>query len=89
MNEIDIINLTIKGVTLVLVLSLPAIIVASILGFLVSLMQALTQIQDQTISFAVKLIGVVIILIITAKWVGQEIFIYTLNIFDKFPYLLK
>ncbi|WP_461833079.1 type III secretion system export apparatus subunit SctS [Desulfothermus sp.] len=89
MNEIEIIHLTIKGVTLILILSLPAIIVASILGFLVSLIQALTQIQDQTISFGVKLIGVVITLIVTAKWVGQEIFIYAQNIFDKFPYLLK
>jgi len=89
MNEVDIINLTVKGVSLVLILSLPAIIVASILGFLVSLIQALTQIQDQTISFAVKLIGLIITLILTARWVGGEIYLYAQNIFDNFPYLFK
>jgi type III secretion protein S len=70
---------------LVLLLSLPAIIVASVVGLLVSLVQALTQIQEQTLSFAIKLIAVIATLIFTARWVGSEILTYAANIFDLLP----
>ena len=42
----------------ILLLSMPAIVVASVVGVLFSLFQALTQIQEQTLSFAIKLIAV-------------------------------
>ena len=49
----------IQAMLLVLWLSLPPIVVASVVGILFSLIQALTQIQEQTLSFGVKLIAVV------------------------------
>ena len=70
---------------LMLVLSLPPIIVATVVGVLVSLLQALTQIQEQTLGFAVKLIAVVITLVATGPWLGDQIYQYTIAIFDFFP----
>lgn len=76
-------DLTHKALMLVLLLSLPPIITAAVTGVLVSLVQAVTQIQDQTLSFGFKLVSVIITLIITVRWLGQEILVFTANIYDN------
>ena len=78
-----------QALLLVLWLSLPPIVVASVVGTLFSLFQALTQIQEQTLSFAIKLIAVGATLFLTARWVGGEIFNYTVSLFDAFPMLVR
>jgi type III secretion protein S len=82
MTETDFVGVLRQGLLLVMVLSMPTIAVASIVGVLFSLLQALTQIQEQTLSFAVKLISVGIVLVLTASWMGGEIFNYTVALFD-------
>jgi len=68
---------------------LPPIIVASLVGILFSLIQALTQIQEQTLSFGVKLIAVGATLYLTSRWIGGEIFNYALSLFDTFPLIVR
>lgn len=85
----DLVSFMSKALYLVLWLSLPPIIVASVVGTLFSLFQALTQIQEQTLSFAVKLIAVMITLALTARWVGGELYNFTLSIFETFPQLVR
>jgi type III secretion protein S len=87
METNDVVSHVVQALLLTLWLSLPPIIVASVVGIFFSLIQALTQIQEQTLSFGVKLIAVGITLYLTARWVGGEIFNYTLLLFDKFPTL--
>ncbi len=82
-NTYSIVSLTQEALLLVLLLSLPPIIVASIVGTVVSLFQALTQIQEQTLSFAIKLIAVILTIFATGGWLGQEIYQYALFIFDR------
>jgi type III secretion protein S len=82
MTEADFVGVLRQGLMLVMVLSMPTIAVASIVGVLFSLLQALTQIQEQTLSFAVKLISVGIVLVLTAGWMGGEIYNYTVALFD-------
>ena len=60
MGEHDILNMTSHALMLTLILSMPPIIAAAGIGLLVSLVQALTQIQEQTLPFAFKLVAVVI-----------------------------
>lgn len=74
-----------KGLYLVLILSMPSIIVAAVVGTLFALLQALTQIQEQTLSFAVKLVATLATLALTLRWMGVEIFQYTQNLFDLIP----
>ncbi|PTY03466.1 EscS/YscS/HrcS family type III secretion system export apparatus protein [Verrucomicrobia bacterium LW23] len=87
MTRALILDLTSQTMLLVLILSLPPIITATATGLLVSLLQALTQIQEQTLSFAVKLIVVTITILLTAYWVGGELMNFTLRIFNIFPFL--
>ncbi len=85
----DLVTYVVQALLLVLILSLPPIVVASVVGILFSLIQALTQIQEQTLSFGVKLIAVGLTLYLTARWIGGEIFNYTALIFEKFPELVR
>ncbi len=89
MHMYNAVEITANALMLVLLLSMPPILVASITGLIVSLLQALTQIQEQTISFAVRLVAVVATILLTAGWLGDEMFDFADNIFMKFPYMLK
>ena len=89
MEDSQILYLTSRALLLVLMLSGPPIVVASVVGVVVSLIQALTQIQEQTLSFAIKLIAVVITIFATAGWLGGMIFEYAVVIFHTFPQLVK
>ncbi|MGL5968933.1 MAG: type III secretion system export apparatus subunit SctS [Kluyvera sp.] len=83
MGERVIIQLAVELLWLVLLLSLPTVIVASVVGVLVSLFQTLTQIQDQTLQFLIKLIAVSITLVVTYHWTGDNLFNYTILVFDQ------
>ena len=85
LTDREILGLASQSLSLVLTGSLPSIAAAAIAGVAVALFQALTQIQEQTLSFGVKLVAVGITLYLTARWVGGEIFNYTVMLFDKFP----
>ncbi|MDR0715440.1 MAG: type III secretion system export apparatus subunit SctS [Puniceicoccales bacterium] len=89
MNEALILSVTSKALILVLILSMPPILVATFVGLLVSLLQALTQIQEQTLGFAIKLICVTIVLTLTTYWIGGEMFSYTEYLFRDFPSIIK
>lgn len=85
----DLTAVVIKALLLTLWLSMPAILVASVVGVVFSLIQALTQIQEQTLSFGVKLISVGVTIFLTARWMGGEIFNYTVFLFDTFPAMVR
>ncbi len=74
-----------QAMLLVMLLSLPPIVVASVVGILVSLLQALTQVQEQTVSFAIKLIAVAVTIAAMASLLGSEMLNFALKLFDGFP----
>lgn len=79
----DTITLFEKAIMLVVVLSAPPLLVAIGSGVIISLIQTVFQIQDQTLPFAVKLIAVSITLAITGVWIGGEIALLTQAIFTR------
>jgi len=83
--EVDVIQYATKTLMLVLVLSLPPIIAAAVTGTLVSLFQALTQIQEQTLSFAIKLMVVMATIFLTASWLGGDLLAFAIQLFDNIP----
>ena len=89
MNQGFLLETTNQALILVLILSMPPIIVANVVGALASLIQAVTQVQEQTLGFAVKLILVTAVLLLTAGWTGAEMFKFTLHIFETFPTLRR
>lgn len=78
-----------ESMMLVMKLSMPPIIVASVVGVVVALLQALTQVQEQTLSFGIKLIAIAITLAAMAGILGAEMMSYTLQLFDDFPSIVR
>ena len=77
----DTITLFRDGLVLVVVLSAPILIVTTILGILISLAQGLFQIQDQALSFTVKLVAFTVMLLLTARWMNNELLAFTNQMF--------
>ena len=89
MESSVVLNVTSQCMSLVLWLSMPPILVATFVGLIVSLIQALTQIQEQTLGFAIKLICVTVILALTTYWMGDKILAYTEYLFNDFPLIVR
>ena len=87
MNKAQLLDYAQTCLLIVLQLSLIPIIVATVIGIIVSLLQALTQIQEQTLGFAVKLIAISLTLLICASWMGSTLLLYTQDIFTHFALL--
>ena len=85
MNTAQLLDYSQTTLILVLKLSMIPIVVATVIGLLVSLLQALTQIQEQTLGFAVKLIAISITIMVASHWMGGELLQFTQNIFTNFP----
>ena len=86
MFQSEIYQLTYQALILILVLSGPPIIISMILGLMVAIFQAATQIQEQTLSFTVKLFAVILTIIILGGWLSAQIFHFAHTIFTNFPH---
>jgi type III secretion protein S len=75
-NSEELIQMTVQGLTLVLMISLPISLVSAVVGLLVSLVQAITSLQDQTVSQALKLLVVTLVLLLAAPWAGSLVLQY-------------
>ncbi|MDI7267426.1 MAG: type III secretion system export apparatus subunit SctS [Myxococcota bacterium] len=74
-----------EALLLALVLSLPAIAASLLVGLVVSFLQAVTQIQDQALSFVPKLLAVALALAVSAGWCGAEIVRFASRLFAQLP----
>ncbi len=79
----DVVYLAKQALLLSLILSLPVIVIASIVGLLFSVFQALTQIQDQTLSFAIKLVFIIMVIYFTVDWTAVKIYRFALILYAK------
>ena len=80
--------ITQEALYLVLVASAPPIVLSLVVGFIISVFQAATQIQEQTLSFAPKLIIVFGVLALAGGWMGSQLVRFTFHVFDRFPELI-
>ena len=88
MEHAEIVQFATKALMLTLILSLPPIIVASVVGVFISIVQALTQVQEQTISFAGKLVAIFITIYLMSAWLGSSLFNFGNLIFDQITRVL-
>lgn len=85
MSEAELIHYASQAMLLVLYLSMPVVLTATVVGLLIGLFQALTQIQEQTLSFGLKLVAVIFVMLYTNAWVGTELSNYANMLFDTIP----
>lgn len=85
----DFVALTQDALWLVLILSAPPIIVASVAGLLVAVVQAATQIQEQTLQYTIKFFAIVLTLFVTASLLASSLYRFSDRVFSEFPALIR
>ncbi len=89
MNETIIIDIARQAVYLVLKASAPMLIASLVVGLIVSILQTVTSIQEQTLSFVPKLIAVFLVLILAGSWILNSLREYTVELFSNFSYYIN
>jgi len=87
MNIDSVIHLGTQSLYMVLMLSLPMLIVALAVGVLISLFQAVTQIQEMTLTFVPKIIAVFLSIVFVAPWLTETMVSFTRDIIMRIPEL--
>jgi flagellar biosynthetic protein FliQ len=78
----DLMNISQNTVKIILLLGLPSLIVSMVIGVLISVFQAVTQISDASLSFVPKVIIVSIFIVVSLPWIGDNVETYTLNLWN-------
>ncbi len=89
MTEEFILYITSKALQLTLLLSLPMLLAALGTGLIISILQATTQIQEQTISFVPKIVATFAVLIASSTWLIAMISQFAIEIFAGFPNIVN
>jgi flagellar biosynthesis protein FliQ len=84
-NQDTVINLATNAVQLALKVALPLLLVGLIVGVLVSVFQAITQIQEQTLSFIPKILAAVAVLVVAGPWMLNQLMTYTTDLWSSIP----
>lgn len=74
-----------EGLFLAVLVSAPVVLASLVVGLVVAILQATTQIQEQTLTFAPKLVAVLVALAVTAPWIGAQLVRFTAALFDVIP----
>jgi flagellar biosynthesis protein FliQ len=82
------IELVQRAVLMSLLLGLPALAAALVMGLLISLGQAVTQLQDQTLSFVPKVVAMLVVLLYTLPWTLQLLADYATEVIQGIPQML-
>ncbi|WP_104191919.1 flagellar biosynthesis protein FliQ [Cryobacterium sp. Y82] len=88
MNTNAVLDIGLQALILAAKLSAPVLITALVVGFSISLLQSITQIQEVTLSFVPKAVAVALALLICGHWMIAESIAFTNQMFEKIPSLL-
>ena len=89
MSHTLIVDLARNAIMLALLIAGPMLIVALLVGLTVSVLQAVTQIQEQTLAFVPKLVGVAVVFLLALPWMIQLLVKYTTELFRSLPSLVS
>ena len=87
--EAKLVALGVETFKIALLLALPGLLVGMLLGLAVSIFQATTQINEMTLSFIPKIIGVVIVIIFTMPWMLNEMIDFSTEVFNLIPTFIE
>ena len=88
MTEAYVLTLGQNAIMIALLLAGPILLVSLVIGSLVSLVQAATQINEVTMTFIPKVIGIVLVLLLLGSWMLQQMLVFTSTLFNSLPSLV-
>ena len=74
-----------QAIVLTLLIGSPVMLTAVVVGLTISILQAVTQIQDQTISFVPKIIAMLLIMLYAMPWIMSQMIEYSTNLVNAIP----
>ena len=86
MTETFVIDLAREALRTALVLSAPALLTGAVVGLLVGLLQAVTQVHDATLSFVPKLVAILAVVGLLLPWLMQSLVQYSTELFARVPH---
>lgn len=89
MDEAKLISLGVETFKIALYLALPGLLVGMLLGLAVSIFQATTQINEMTLSFIPKILGVVVVIVLTMPWMINEMRDFAISVFELIPSFIQ
>lgn len=89
MTQTFVIHLARDALFMVLALAGPMMGVALLIGLVISVLQATTQIQDQILNMAPKIVGVFLVLLLLGAWMLNIIVSFTTNVFTQIPNIVR
>jgi flagellar biosynthetic protein FliQ len=89
MTDTAILAIALQTMVVALKLSAPILVTSLVVGFAISLFQSMTQIQEFTLSFVPKVIGVGVALLVSGNWMLQTMVDFTNDLFETLPSLLS
>lgn len=89
MTQTFVIHLAREALFMVLILAGPAMAAALLIGLVISVLQATTQIQDQMLSLVPKIIGVFVVLLVLGSWLLNSAINFTVNLFTQIPTIIR
>ncbi len=89
MTDSLVIQIVRDALMMVLVIAVPILVGGMLVGLIVSILQATTQIQEQSLSFVPKLVTVLVILAVLSPWIINVLVGYTTDLYSKIPLMVK
>lgn len=89
MSESFVVSIGNQAITTVLTVAAPVLIVSMIVGLIISIFQAVTQIQEQTLTFVPKLLAIAVVFIILGPWMLQTIIQFIQTMLNNISYVVK
>ena len=83
MNEVDALELVRAAIWTVIIAAGPAVAAAMVIGIVIALIQALTQIQEVTLTFIPKIVAILVVALVTGSFVGSQIFAFTELVYGR------
>jgi flagellar biosynthetic protein FliQ len=83
MNALDALEIVQAAIWTVIVASAPAVVAAMVVGILIALLQALTQIQEMTLTFIPKILVILFVSVMTAPFVGSVIYSFSETVYSR------
>ena len=87
MTEAYVITLAENALVLALLMAAPMLLASLVIGTLISLFQAATQISEPTLTFLPKILGVSLVLALLGSWLAQQMLAFTSNLLNSLPNL--
>lgn len=88
MSQDTVVGLATHAMTLALEIAGPILLVGLVIGLVVSLFQAVTSIQEQTLSFIPKIVGLAVLIVILGPWMLGQLVAYATNLYTSIPTLV-